>query len=293
MIVIDNDTSDPETLEYLEAIKSERVKVVPLSGSFNFAQLINQGAAHARGEFVLVMSNSLSALETGWLEEMLSRAAESDVGAVGAALLWPSGVVQHGGMVLGVGFAPVPAFGERIDGDPGYADQLIVAHECSGVAGGCLLTPRSTFLDVGGFDGVRFPLEYPEVDYCLRLRSRGFRVVLAPRARLRSRESARNRERQTQSAVARHELARLRSRWGEVLIEDPCYSPLLSLNAAPYSGLAWPPRNLAPRLPKSAPPRPFPPASKRCTCWYFCWYIRLVNVLTMNIISYLKSYSIP
>ena len=259
VIVIDNDTSDPETLDYLEEIKSERVKVPSLRGSFNFARLINRGAAHARGDFVLVMNNSLIALQTGWLEEMLSRAAEPDVGVVGAAVLWPSGIVQHGGTVLGVGFTPGPAFGERIDGDPGYADQLIVAHECSAVAGDCLLTPRGIFLDVGGFDGARFPLEYHEVDYCLRLRSRGFRVVLAPRARLVRREIARNPEVRTQSAVARHELARLRSRWGEVLIEDPCYSPLLSLNGAPYSGLAWPPRNMAPRLPEWAPPRPLPP----------------------------------
>jgi O-antigen biosynthesis protein len=258
VIVIDNDTSDPETLDYLEGIGSEGVKVASLSGGFNFAQLINQGAADARGEYLLVMSNSVRALEAGWLEEMLGRAAEPDVGAVGAALLWPSGVVQHGGTVLGVGFAPVPAFGERIDGDPGYADQLIVAHECSAVAGPGLLTPRGVFLDVGGFDGVRFPLEYHEVDYCLRLRERGFRVVFAPRARLRRGESARRREPQTQNAVAQVELARLRSRWGEVLIDDPCYSPLLSLNGAPYSGLAWPPRSLAPRLPKWAAPRPIP-----------------------------------
>ena len=259
VIVIDNDTSDPETLDYLEEIKSERVKVASLPGSFNLAQLINQGAAHAHGEFVLLMSNSLTALKTGWLEEMLGRAAEADVGVVGAALLWPSGVVQHGGMVLGVGFAPGPAFGERIDGDPGYTDQLIVAHECSAVAGDCLLTPRCTFLEVGGFDGVRFPLEYHAVDYCLRLRSRGFRVVLAPRARLVRRDSTRNPVRQTQSVVPRPELARLRSRWGEVLIADPCYSPLLSLNGAPYSGLAWPPRNVTPRLPEWPPPRPSPP----------------------------------
>jgi len=259
VIVIDNDTSDPETQDYLERIGSERVKVASLSGGFNFAQLINHGAAHAGGEFLLVMSNSVRAIETGWLEEMLGRAAEPDVGAVGAALLWPSGVVQHGGTVLGVGFSPSPAFGERIDGDPGYADQLIVTHECSAIAGACLLTPRSMFLDVVGFDGVRFPLEYHQIDYCLRLRARGFRIVFAPRARLRLRECTPKGGPQTQNAVVPRELARLRSRWGELLIDDPCYSPLLSLNGAPYSGLAWPPRSLAPRLPEWAAPRPIPP----------------------------------
>ena len=257
VIVIDNDTSDPETVEYLDGIGSEGVKVASLSGGFNFARLINEGAAHARGEFLLVMGNSVRALETGWLEEMLGRAAEPDVGAVGAALVWPSGVVRHGGTVLGVGFDAGPAFGERIDGDPGYADQLIVAHECSAVADACLLTPRAMFFDVGGFDAVRFPLQYHGVDYCLRLRAQGFRVVFAPRARLT--ECARKGEAQTPNAVAERELARLRSRWGEVLIDDPCYSPLLSLNGAPFSGLAWPPRSLKPRLPQWAAPRPTPP----------------------------------
>ena len=125
-IVIDNDSSDPVTLHYLEGIAAEGVRVLSLPGRFSFARLINGGAALASGEFLVAMSNSVKALGTGWLEEMLSRAVEPDIGAVGPTLLWPSGVVKQSGIVLGVGFAPSPAFGERRDGDQGYADQLIV-----------------------------------------------------------------------------------------------------------------------------------------------------------------------
>ena len=109
---------------------------------------------------------------------------------MGAALLWPSGVVQHGGVVLGPKFAALHAFDDRIESDPGYTDLLRVAHECGAVTAACLLTERRLFLETGGFDEYRFPVNFNDVDYFLRLRAGGLRVVLTPHARLLHRKSA-------------------------------------------------------------------------------------------------------
>ena len=90
----------------------------------------------------------------------------------------------------GTSFAADHAFTDRIDGDPGYGELLRVAHECSSVTAACLVTRRQDYLDVGGMDEVRFPVNFNDVDYCLKLRARGQRIVFTPHAKLIHHESA-------------------------------------------------------------------------------------------------------
>ena len=169
--------------------------MVRVPGTFNFARLNNLAAEAANTELLCLLNNDVKALDDGWLDEMLSRIGEPDVGAVGALLLWPSGVVQHGGVVLGTSFAADHAFKDRMDGDPGYGDLLRVAHECSSVTAACLVTRRQDYLDVGGMDEVRFPVNFNDVDYCLKLRARGQRIVFTPHAKLLHLESGEPRAR--------------------------------------------------------------------------------------------------
>jgi GT2 family glycosyltransferase len=258
--VIDNDSADPETLDYFEEIAADGVRIARVGGPFNFARLVNAGASVASGDYLLLLNNDVEALREGWLEELMSRAAEPDVGAVGAKLTFPSGGIQHGGVVLGPNMAAAHAFDERQDGDPGYGELLRVAHETSAVTAACLLTPRRLFRAMGGFDATRYPVLFNDVDYCLRLRAAGKRVVMTPHARLVHKAgSSRGRERPFDGRH-RHQrdLDHLRMRWAEVLAEDPFYSPMLGLDS-PYAGLAWPPRSQAPRSPRIAGPRAIPP----------------------------------
>ena len=219
-------------------------------GSFNFARLNNRAAEAANTEFLCLLNNDVQARDDGWLDEMLSRIGEPDVGAVGALLLWPSGVVQHGGVVLGTNFAADHAFKDRIEGDPGYGDLLRVAHECSSVTAACLVTRRLDYLGVGGMDEVRFPVNFNDVDYCLKLRARGQRIVFTPHAKLLHLKSASRGVDLAMDRKARldRELRNLRSKWGSVLAADPYYSPLLSRDPIPYSALAWPPGSAEPRV---------------------------------------------
>jgi GT2 family glycosyltransferase len=261
VIVLDNDSTDPETLAYFAQLVQSGVRVIRVGGPFNFAKIINKGASIATGHYLLLLNNDVEALEPGWLEEMLGRMAEPDVGAVGATLLWPGGVVQHGGVVLGPSFAAGHAFNERIDGDPGYADLLCATHEVSAVTAACLLTNRRAFLELGGFDSLHFPVNFNDVDYCLKLRAKGLRIVQAVHAKLLHRESASrglDRRADQKDRFAR-ELDSLRAIWGSVLCADPCYHPALSLDDFPFSALAWPPRPLRARQNVSPPPRFLPP----------------------------------
>ena len=229
ILIVDNDSNDPDTLRYLAKIEKRGATVLRVPGEFNFPRLNNYAAKAANGEILCLLNNDVKALDDQWLEEMLSRIAEDDVGAVGALLVWPSGVVQHGGIVLGPSFAATHAFNDRIDGDVSYSDLLCVAHECSAVTAACLVTRRRDYLEVGGMDEVRFPVNFNDVDYCLKLRALGKRIVFTPHAKLAHLESASR----GSDVKANHkerferELQNLRARWGK----RSCGGPLLQSDA--------------------------------------------------------------
>lgn len=261
IIVVDNGSSDRDALDYLESIDGEVAKVMRIEGDFNFARLNNIAAAAAEGEFLCLLNNDVQALDGDWLDEMLGRMLGPGVGAVGARLLWPSGIVQHGGVVLGANFAATHAFNDRMDGDAGYGDLLRVAHECSAVTAACLLTRRRDYLDLGGMDEYRFPVNFNDVDYCLKLRAAGKRVVFTPHAKLLHLESASrgSDKRPDRKARLERELRNLRAKWADVLMNDPFYSPILSLDSIPFSALAWPLRSMECRRSERPTPVHVPP----------------------------------
>lgn len=250
IIVVDNDSSDPKSLDYLAEIEGDLASVLRVPGPFNYARLNNAAAEAARGDVLCLLNNDIKAIDDTWLDELLGRLAEPDVGAVGPLLLWPSGIVQHGGVVLGANFAATHAFNDRVGNDPGYGDLLRVAHECSAVTAACLVTRRADYLAVGGLDEVRFPVNFNDVDFCLKLRAMGKRIVTTPHARLLHFESASRGTDKNSDRKARfeRELQNLRAKWPGVLADDPYYSPVLSLDAIPFSALAWPARDMGPRF---------------------------------------------
>ena len=249
LLIVDNGSSDPATHALLAAVRAEGGRVLADPGPFNYAQLCNQAVEAVTGDVVLFLNNDVEMRGNSWLPEMLGRLAEPSVEAVGAVLRWPSGVVQHGGVVLGPGFSASHAFDDRFHDDPGYGDQLRVAHQPSAVTGACLLVRRASYRAVGGMDTVHFPVNFNDIDLCLKLGARGGRVVLTPHfAAVHLGSASRGSDRRPdQRARYARELAALRARWGDILRADPAYSPLLALSDNPYTALACPPRALQPR----------------------------------------------
>ncbi len=248
IVVVDNDSSDPSTHRLFETLARDGVRIVACPGSFNYALLNNVGVAAAQGERVLLLNNDVEIRSDSWLTELASR-LERDVGAVGAVLRWPNGIVQHGGVVLGPGFSAADAFNDCSGEDPGHGDLLRVAHEASAATAACLLVRRSDYLALGGFDADTFPVLFNDVDFCLRLRARGLRVIVTPHLDILHHESASRGRDDAPSRRGRYrrELTALRNRWGEVLAADPAYSPFLNLDPYPFSALAAAPRPAMPR----------------------------------------------
>ncbi|MEN9866848.1 MAG: hypothetical protein RL748_2438, partial [Pseudomonadota bacterium] len=252
LIVVDNGSCERTTLGYLRKLKKQGITVLDAPGQFNFASLNNRAVAQARGEVVGLINNDIQVLHPGWLQEMLGHLAQPAVAAVGAKLLWPNRMVQHGGIVLGVGHVAGHYGNLLADDDWGDHGRNQLAHQVSGVTAACLLLRKQDYLALGGMDEVAFPVAFNDVDLCLRLRRQGRAIVWTPLAKLLHAESASRGQEDTpqKRARAQREIDHLRQRWGDALLHDPAYHPALNLDAHshPFSGLALPPRNREPRL---------------------------------------------
>ena len=218
-------------------------RVLRVEGEFNFSRLINRGAAVAKGEVLAFLNNDIDASDPGWLREMVSHAVRAGVGAVGARLWYPTGTLQHGGVVLGLGGVAGHVFAGVPQGHAGYFNRTYLQQNCSAVTGACLLVRKEVFSEAGGFDETNFAISFNDIDFCLRLRAAGLGNVWTPYANLIHHESAsrghqRAPEEQTQFV---REAASMQEKWGIELMHDPFYNPNLSLNLPGFE-LAVPPR---------------------------------------------------
>jgi GT2 family glycosyltransferase len=241
LIVVDNGSTSVQALSLLERQRATGVRVLRDEAPFNFSALNNRAVREARGDFVCLLNNDVELLTPGWLEEMLSFAAQPGTGAVGARLWYPDGRLQHGGVVLGLAGDHAHRGVRR--GDGGYFSRAVL-HQCfSAVTGACLLVRKSAYEEVGGLDE-RLAVSFNDVDFCLRLRAAGYRNVWTPYAEATHLESASRRH--SRSAADERRLAQetklMEERWGALLFDDPAYSPNLSLDARGFM-LAWPPRS--------------------------------------------------
>jgi GT2 family glycosyltransferase len=184
------------------------------------------------------MNNDVEAFRPDWLIAMARHALRPEVGAVGAKLLDGAGRIQHGGILLGTG--GLVTHGHRhFPGDaPGYLSTLRAAHRVSAVTAACLMVDAEKFRSVAGFDAEAFPVDFNDVDLCLRLNAAGYRTILAPEAVLHHREAASRRW--TPEARARHEgeVAAFKKRWGPLLTQDPHYNPGFDPNLSTHARLA-------------------------------------------------------
>jgi GT2 family glycosyltransferase len=251
IIVVDNGSVEKATHTYFRALSKQGVRVLSMPGQFNFSELNNCAVYEARGDLVGLVNNDIEALHDGWLEEMVAQLMAPAVGMVGAKLLWPNGMVQHGGVLMGVGNAAGHYGNQLADADWGDHGRNQVVQQVTGVTAACLLLRKSDYLLLGGLDPHAFPVAFNDVDLCLRMRRAGRAITWTPFAKLLHAESAsRGKEDSPQKqARARRELEQLRLRWGPVLLRDPAYHPSLNLDpySAAFGALALPPRDRAPR----------------------------------------------
>lgn len=241
LIIVDNQTSDPQTLDYFDELKSRGVRILPHPYPFNYATLNNVGAEFATGEYIGLINNDIEILHPDWLKEMMSLAVRPDVGAVGAKLLWKNDMVQHAGVVIGINGLAAHTGNNWLRNDPGYLGFNHLVRRQSACTTACLILRRDLYLQIDGMDEVRHPVAFNDVDMCLRINKLGLKILWTPFAELIHAESASRGKDITKDKLQRalREQFLLIERWDASRQTDFFYHPSLNADWAigPFGGL--------------------------------------------------------
>ncbi len=235
IIIINNQSIEKETYEYFEKLKiNPKVRILDYDRPFHIPKIFNYAVSEAKGEYILLLGNDIEPIKKDWLSIMVGHIQRKDVGGVGVKLLFGDKKVQHCGVILGLG-------PDRIAGHPyyrypdeiGYGGLVNVNRNYSAVTGACFLTKRNLYLEVGGFDE-DLRILFNDVDYCLKLRAKGFQMVYVPQAVLFHHESTSLGKIETRGVDA-SEVSYMKKKWGKLLENDPFYNPNLTLDKEDFS----------------------------------------------------------
>lgn len=240
-IVIENNSTEPETFEEYKKLEQEyeKVHVVFYEGprEFNYSSINNYGAKYANGEYYLLLNNDTEIIGADCLRQMLGYCQRKDVGITGALLYYEDDTIQHAGVVLGFGGIAGHTFIGEKRGDNGYFSRIICAQNYSAVTAACMMVKASVFHEVGGMSE-ELKVAFNDIDFCMKVRSAGYLIVYNPRAELYHYESKSRGLENTQEKIERfnRETACFLSKWGEqVKAGDPYYNPNLTLDKANFS----------------------------------------------------------
>jgi O-antigen biosynthesis protein len=242
LLLIDNWSVTPESYEFARQMEAlPNVTVLRVEEPFNYSRINNLAVRRTTSELILFMNNDVFVSTHNWLRTMVGELLLDDrVGIVGNKLLYPEGLFQHGGVILGVGGVADHAHKGRHSDDPGYMKRAMSAQELSAVTAACMLCRRSAFDQVKGFDEVDLRVAFNDIDLCLKIGRAGYKIVWTPSSVAEHRESISrgddwNAERQSRFF---HENEIMKLRWADELGNDPFYHPNFCRNGATFEMLA-------------------------------------------------------
>lgn len=240
IIVVENNSTEESIFAYYKELEQqENIRVITYQGEFNYSKINNMGVRETKGEYLILLNNDIKIISPNWIEELLMHAQRVEVGAVGAKLFYPDNTIQHAGIVLGLGAHR--SAGHTHYGMPkenlGYMGRLCYTQNVTALTGACLMVKKSIYEEVGGLDE-NFRVALNDVDFCLKLRQKGYLNIFTPFAEAfhfesKSRgfeDSKAKRERYTE------ECDNFKKKWSKELeAGDPYYNPNFSLDYSDYS----------------------------------------------------------
>ncbi|HIS06920.1 MAG TPA: glycosyltransferase family 2 protein [Candidatus Choladocola avistercoris] len=239
IVVVENNSTEQSIFDYYKELEQKpQVKVTAYTGEFNYSRINNYGVTFTGGEYLLFLNNDTEVISPDWMEQMLMYAQRQDVGAVGAKLYYGDNTIQHAGVVIGLG-------AHRSAGHThykmprehlGYMGRLCYAQDVTAVTGACLMVKRSVYEEVGGLDET-FTISLNDVDFCLKIREKGYLNIFTPFAELYHYESkTRGMEEGEKLRRYERECEHFRERWKAQLdAGDPYYNPNFSLDYSDFT----------------------------------------------------------
>lgn len=242
LVVVDNGTTRPDDVATLRTLAQDGVRVLPRPGAFAWSHFNGEAATAAAAPLVVFANDDMRMRTGGWDMRLRGLLERPDVGVVGARLLYPDDTVQHAGVLLGwKGSVIHDGLFATLD-DAGPNGRWHTTRAVSAVTGAFLAVRRDLFLSLGGFD-TGLPVAYSDIDFCLRVRGAGLKVLWTPAITLDHHESkSRGLDHVDAWRLARNaqERAVMEARWGSALATDPLLHPAWCDATLPFRLLAAP-----------------------------------------------------
>ena len=224
LVLVDHCSTDTKTRKMLDELAgTDRATICDYDGPFNFSRMCNLGVKNAEADsHICFLNNDVQLVDFNWLKILVPYLEIAGVVAVGPLLLYPDYSIQHAGIALGIGGFAGHYFKHLPYGATSYQRWAYSTRNTSALTGAALLTKRSVFDSVGGFDEEVFPTSFSDVDLCLKLSQHG-RLVFCPDSKLIHLES--------QSRPKTDDLEniqRLREKWGDEIESDPYFPTIFS-----------------------------------------------------------------
>ena len=232
-IIVENNSTDDATFQYYKKLEAENPKahVVYWDKEFNYSAINNFAAKSATGEYFLLLNNDIEVISEDWLQEMLGYCQRQEVGIVGAKLYYPDHTIQHAGVVLGMGGIAGHILCQASGDEPGYNGRLVNVQDMTAVTAACMMVKKSVYEEVQGLDE-SFKVAFNDIDFCMKVREKGYLVVFTPYAELYHYESKSRGLEDTPEKQMRFagEIKKFQEKWeAELKKGDPYYNPNLSL----------------------------------------------------------------
>ncbi len=245
LIIIDNQSNQQETHDYLEEIKRhQKIKVISYDNPFNYSKINNFAVQHSQGEVLLFLNNDTEVITSSWLTEIVSQVTRAEIGVVGVKLYYPDDTIQHAGVVCGFGAVAGHLFWRLPRNSLGYMGKHALSQNLLAVTGACMAMRRSVFEELSEFEENTLAVAFNDVDLCLRAYKKGYRILWTPHVELYHYESLTRGRPQTEAEKAQEEreINYMIEHWSPLLQKDPFFNPNFSLTCTHYS-LAFPPRS--------------------------------------------------
>jgi glycosyltransferase involved in cell wall biosynthesis len=190
------------------------------------AARFNCAAKQTDAEILCFVEANLKPNAADWLNELVGFAAQTEIAAVGGKILSIDEKISGGGLIIGTNETISVAHHSLPRETAGnlYRAQLI--NNFSAVSAPCLAVRRELFTENGGFDAVNFPEKFFDVDFCLRLHEKKYRIVFTPYAEL-TRVAA-EKTLNSRKKATENENVVFREKWGKTIESDPFYNPNFS-----------------------------------------------------------------
>ena len=238
IIIVENNSQTEEIFEYYQELeKKEKIKIVKYQKKgFNYSGIINFGVRNATGDYIVQLNNDTELLTPNWLEIMLGFCQRQDVGAVGVKLYYPDETIQHAGIIVGIGGIAGNRFKSIPKNGHGYFAEESMIQNLSAVTAACIMTPKKIYEEVGFMDEA-LAVAFNDVDFCLKIREKGYLVVYNPYVEFIHYESKSRGLEDTPEKKRRfkNEINTFEKRWQNFLDQgDPYYNINLSLDTEVY-----------------------------------------------------------